>query len=68
MSLTTSPTSQPQEQKERRSAPPPPIQTKRRKPPAIPVGRSPAGSVSPGGSGVTFTAIKSSGVSSPLGR
>ncbi|KAJ3861536.1 hypothetical protein EV359DRAFT_46971 [Lentinula novae-zelandiae] len=60
--------SQPQEQKERRSAPPPPIQTKRRKPPAIPVGRSPAGSVSPGGSGVTFTAIKSSGVSSPLGR
>ncbi|KAJ3872182.1 hypothetical protein F5051DRAFT_382572 [Lentinula edodes] len=59
---------QPQEQKERRSAPPPPIQTKRRKPPAIPVGRSPAGSVSPGGSGVTFTAIKSSGVSSPLGR
>ncbi|KAJ4490453.1 hypothetical protein J3R30DRAFT_3694098 [Lentinula aciculospora] len=66
--INTIPTQQ-KEQKERRSAPPPPIQTKRRKPPAIPVGRSPAGSVSPGGGGVTFTAIKSSGgVSSPLGR
>ncbi|KAJ3753093.1 hypothetical protein EV360DRAFT_54036 [Lentinula raphanica] len=61
-----------QQKKERRSAPPPPVQTKRRKPPAIPVGRAPGGSVSPGAGGggvVTFTAIKSSGgIPSPLSR
>ncbi|KAJ3775590.1 hypothetical protein FB446DRAFT_724736 [Lentinula raphanica] len=62
-----------QQKKERRSAPPPPVQTKRRKPPAIPVGRAPGGSVSPGVGGgggvVTFTAIKSSGgIPSPLSR
>ncbi|KIK63179.1 hypothetical protein GYMLUDRAFT_41504 [Collybiopsis luxurians FD-317 M1] len=79
--------SQPQMKSTRRSAPPPPTQylaqslppptqaqtqTKRRKPPAIPVGYPPAHSPrSPSpGNGVTFTTIKSSNgtvmVSSPL--